>query len=327
MANTNAITKKQIDFNNNSSLPDVTNKSGEELLAAMWGLNKEKTKQISNISRVYFTKHGMFASVPILCRGQDCAYKDVCMVDPSERTVGCRCPMEIAALVTRFNQWCQHFNINIEGETIAAKDLVDASLIKDLVDIEIQILRVENKIALSGDFMSETLIEVDKKCNAYYGNVVTPESEFLITLQDKKIKLLNQLNATRKDKAVDKRKETASDEAVRIFQQMQELQKKHNKSTCDIMDIEFDDEGNIIEENSINSDQQNEENDIKSSQNKGNNTNSSQNVDTNNINSVEKVDENDINSEENDKNTKKSQKLEDKWIIFKDLIDLWYMEK
>lgn len=249
MANTTAITTKQKDFNNNTSLPDVTNKTGEELLAAMWGLTPTKTKQVSNISKVYFTKHGMFASIPILCRGVDCAYKDVCMVDPSERTVGSRCPMEIAALITRFNQWCQHFNINIEGEAIESKDLVDATLIKDLVNIEIQILRAENKIALSGDFMGETLIEVDKKCNTYYGTVITPESEFLMTLQDKKMKILNQLNATRKDKAADKRKESASDEAVRIFQQMQELQREQNKAKYDIMDVDFDENGDIIEEN------------------------------------------------------------------------------
>jgi hypothetical protein len=249
MANTTAITTKRKDFNNNTGLPDTTNKSGEELLAAMWGLTSTKTKQVSNISKVYYTKHGMFASIPILCRGVDCAYKDVCMVDPSERTVGSRCPMEIAALITRFNQWCQHFGINIDGETIEPKDLVDATLIKDLVNIEIQILRAENKIALSGDFMGETIIEVDKKCNAYYGTVITPESEFLMTLQDKKMKILNQLNATRKDKAADKRKESASDEAVRIFQQMQELQREQNKAKFDIMDVDFDENGDIIEEN------------------------------------------------------------------------------
>lgn len=275
MANTTAITTKQKNFNNNTSLPDVKNKTGEELLAAMWGLTPEKTKQVSNISKVYFTKHGMFASIPILCRGMDCAYKDVCMVDPSERTIGSRCPMEIAALITRFNQWCQHFNINIDGESIESKDLVDATLVKDLVNIEIQILRAENKIALSGDFMGETLIEVDKKCNAYYGTVITPESEFLMTLQDKKMKILNQLNATRKDKAADKRKESASDEAVRIFQQMQELQREQNKAKYDIMDVNFDENGNIIDENNekdTENNTQNTENDIKNVENDIKNT-------------------------------------------------------
>ena len=246
MANISAITTKQMDFNNNNSLPDATDKSGEELLAAMWGLDKNKTKQVSNIGRLYYSKHGMFSSAPILCRGKDCMYKDVCMVDPNERTVGVRCPMEIAAIITRFNQWCQHFNINIDGEYIEPKDLVDASLIKDLVNIEIQTLRAENKLAISGDFMGETLIEIDRKCKAYYGSVITPEAEYLLTLQDKKMKILNQLNATRKDKAADKRRETASDEAVRIFQQMQELQREQSKSKFDIMDVDFDEKGEVI---------------------------------------------------------------------------------
>lgn len=247
MANGTGITSKQMNFNNNISLPSNA-QSGEELLASVWGLDKNRTQQVSNIGRVFFTKHGMFASVPILCRDQNCVYKDVCMVDPAQRAVGSRCPMEIAALITRYNQWCAHFDIDTSGDAIDPKDLVDATLIKDLVNIEIQILRAENKIALSGDFMGETLLEVDKKCNAYYGSIITPEAEFLMTLQDKKIKILNQLNATRKDKAADKRKETASDEAVRIFQQMQELQKQQNKSKFDIMDVNFDEDGNIVEE-------------------------------------------------------------------------------
>lgn len=263
MAQSTAITTQQKDFNNNLSLPDVSNKSGEELLAAMWGLNDKKLSQVNNISRVYYSKHGMFSSVPIVCRGADCAYKDVCMVNMSERTVGSRCPMEIAALVTRYNQWCQHFNIDISGDTIESKDLVDATLVKDLVNIEIQILRAENKIALSGDFMGDTLIEVDKKCNAYYGKVVTPESEFLMTLQDKKMKILNQLNATRKDKAADKRRETASDEAVRIFQQIQELEKAKHNSKYDIMDVEFDENGEIIEQDLPKNDKNEAENHLK----------------------------------------------------------------
>ena len=249
MSVTTAITESQQDYKNTLSVKGLNDKSGSEILAEAWGLNKDRTEQVSNVSKMYFSKHGMFASIPILCKGDKCHFKDTCMIDQNERIVGQRCPMEIAAIVTRFNQWCEHFNIDISGEVIHPKDLVDATLIKDLVNIEIQILRAENKIALSGDFMAQTLIEIDKKGNPYYGAVLTPESEFLNGLQDKKIKILNQLNATRKDKANDKRKETASDEAVKIFQQVQQLQKQSNQeSGQDIMDIEFDEEGNIIED-------------------------------------------------------------------------------
>lgn len=247
MALTNAITTKPRNFKNTLSVSGLDDKSGEEVLASVWGLSDTKVKEISNINKMYHSKHGLFASVPIICRNQDCHYKDVCMADPSQRVIGERCIVEISAIITRFNQWCEHFGIDTSQDFIESKDLVDATLIKDLVVVEVQILRAENKIALSGDFMGDTLIEIDKKCQPYYGTTVTPEVEFLMSLQDKKMKILNQLNATRKDKASTKQKETASDEAVKIFQQMQNIQKA-NKQNIDIMDVDFDENGEIIVE-------------------------------------------------------------------------------
>lgn len=234
-----------MDFNNNNQLPDLTNKNGAEITTAMWGISPAVVKEIGNMNRVYSSKHGMFASVPIICKGPDCAYKDVCMVSQAQRIVGQRCPMEIAAILSRYEQWCMHFEISTSNDVIDAKDLVDATLIKDLVNIEVQILRAENKIALNGDFMADTLLDIDKKCQPYFGKIVAPETEFLMTLQDRKIKILNQLNATRKDKASDKRKESASDVAIEIFQKVKELER--NQQVINISDLDFDEDGEVIE--------------------------------------------------------------------------------
>ena len=233
------------DFNNNNQLPDLTDKNEAEITTAMWGISPAVIKEIGNMNRVYSSKHGMFASVPIICKGPDCAYKDVCMVSRAQRIVGQRCPMEIAAILSRYEQWCMHFEINTSNDVIDAKDLVDATLIKDLVNIEVQILRAENKIALNGDFMADTLLDIDKKCQPYFGKIVAPETGFLMTLQDRKIKILNQLNATRKDKAADKRKESASDAAIEIFQKVKELER--NQQVINISDLDFDDAGEVIE--------------------------------------------------------------------------------
>ena len=232
-----------MDFNTDNSLPDVANKTGTDLTMAMWGINPAVVKEMANVNKVYASKHGMFSSIPIICKGQDCAYKDVCMISQGQRTIGQRCPMEIAAILARYEQWCMHFDIDTSEDVLNAKDLVDATLIKDLVNVEIQMLRAENKIALNGDFMSDTLLDIDKKCQPYFGKIVSPEMEFLMTLQDKKIKILNQLNSTRKDKAADKRKENASDEAIKIFQQLKELE--HARKITNISDIQFEDDGSI----------------------------------------------------------------------------------
>lgn len=227
-------------FNTQSSLPDLTNKTDGDLTSAIFGLQPAIIREISNMNRVYASKHGMFSSIPIVCRGPDCAYKDVCMVSPAQRTVGARCPMEIAAILSRYEQWCAHFEIDTSQDAIDPKDLVDATLIKDLVNIEVQMMRAENKVALNGDFMADTLLDIDKKCNPYYGKIVAPEVEFLMSLQEKKIKILNQLNATRKDKASDKNKVAASEMAIRIFQRAQEIERANR--IVSVSDIDFSEE-------------------------------------------------------------------------------------
>lgn len=243
---TDVTAKTAVDFNNQIQLPDLKDKSAGEITSAMWGISPALVQEISNMNRIYASKHGMFASVPIICRDKDCAYKDVCMVSSTSRKLGQRCPMEIAAILSRYEQWCMHFEIDTSGDAINPKDLVDATLIRDLVNIEIQMLRAENKIALNGDFMSQTLLDIDKKCQPYFGQIVSPETEFLMTLQDKKIKILNQLNSTRKDKAADKSKLNGSEAAIEIFQKVREMSQQ-KQQVINISDLDFTEEGEIIE--------------------------------------------------------------------------------
>lgn len=208
-------------------------------MTQMWGLNPALIQEISKSAMIRSSKHGMFASVPIVCQNQDCKYKDICTVSPVNRIPGQRCPMEIGAVIARFNQYCNHFGLNTTDDSIDEEDLVDATLIKDLVTIEVQQMRCENKIAMSGDFMSKTLLDIDKKCKPYYGDVVSPESEHLLVLQDKKVKILNQLNATRKDKANDKSKSASPTEnAIKIFQEVQKAIRE--QTIIDIDTVDFD---------------------------------------------------------------------------------------
>ena len=112
--------------------------------------------------------------------------------------------------------------------------------------------KCENKIAMSGDFMSKTLLDIDKKCKPYYGDIISPESEHLLVLQDKKVKILNQLNATRKDKANDKSKAASPTEnAIKIFQEVQKAIRE--QTIIDIDTIDFDEQVNEYDNQSDNS--------------------------------------------------------------------------
>ena len=167
----------------------------------IWNVPGASISHIVSSSDKFRMKHGMFASVPIICQADQCPYFETCTIDAQFRIKGSRCAMEISAIMARYEMWCSHFNIDLEGTTISKEDMTDASLVRDLVDNEIQTLRAENKIALSGDFIGQTLKEVDRQGNAYYEDAVTPAAEYKMALQDKRYKIMQLLNSTRKDKA------------------------------------------------------------------------------------------------------------------------------
>lgn len=228
---------------------DLTKLSGNDLNKAIFGIDQTSAKNIMNISSIYASPYGIMRSVPMMCRSTDCAYASTCMIPEQERKFGSRCPMEVAAVVSRFSQWCEHFGISIVNDTIDPKDMVDATLIKDLVGIEVQQLRAENKIAMDGNFLEETLLDIDRQCKPYYGEVISKASEFQLTLQQRKDKILSQLNATRKDKASMKNDNSPSDEAMKIFTKLKSLERESAQHGIgSVSDIQFDDDGNIIQD-------------------------------------------------------------------------------
>jgi hypothetical protein len=181
--------------------------------------------------------HGMFANVPILCKDVDCPYIDACEIPASERVFGQRCPQEAAVIMTRFEAYCKHFGIDISNNEFKDYDVVDAGLVRDLVDIEVQMLRAENKTAMRGDFMGLTINTVDNKGKAWYEETVTPEATYKNTLLDKRFKILNLLNSTRKDKAaMAKANDNPSVKAVSIFKKINEMVSGQNNA--DIYDVE-----------------------------------------------------------------------------------------
>ena len=199
-------------------LDDISN------IQNLWKLPQTSIQAAIDVSQVYKTKHGMFAGVPILCKGVSCPYAKVCMIPPNQRVNGGRCPMEAGAVMARFELWCKHFLIDISGPFIKDEDLVDASLIRDLVDNEVQTLRAENRIAINADFIGEVISQIDNKGNVYYEETVTPAAEFKLLLQDKRYKLLNLLNSTRKDKAhILSQELNPSQQAASIFRKVAEM--------------------------------------------------------------------------------------------------------
>jgi hypothetical protein len=252
---------EEIEDNRETQLPDGKTTSvhlskGQELMQQVWNIDQSVIRDVKKAATLYSMKHGMFASVPIMCKADKCSYKDVCTVSIYNRTPGQRCPMEAGAILARFDSYCKHFDVGIEDD-IKPDEEVDLTLIRELVNIEVMMLRVENKIAIDGDFLGETIAHVSKKDTVYYEDTITPAAEYQERLSDRRQKILRLLNSTRKDKA---NETSLSDPSVKASILMEKVAKlkaeitSNNDGVLDIIDVDLSADQLLKEDGSINFD-------------------------------------------------------------------------
>lgn len=104
--------------------------------------------------------------------------------------------MEIAAIEDLFVRYCQDMNINPEDP----QQQVDAIMVKEVVDIDISMLRCDKKMAISADFIIDQVVGMNDEGVAISRQELHPLTEYKEKLRTQKFKTLNLLNSTRKDK-------------------------------------------------------------------------------------------------------------------------------
>lgn len=110
---------------------------------------------------------------------------------------GERCSLEIAMILKKYEEYCDEFGID-------ENNIVDMGLVKDLIDYDIQLFRAENKIAVQGDFIEEVVVSVTESGEAITAPQLSKATEYKDKIMNKKFKVLELMNSTRKDKAGDK---------------------------------------------------------------------------------------------------------------------------
>lgn len=162
-----------------------------------WTSNPEAVKAIEVAKRLRQTKHGMYAAIPIICKGVACPYAEQCeLYQLGMAPVGEKCPMEIAAIEDLFVRYCSDLNVDPEDPA----QQVDAIMVKELVDLDIAMLRCDKKMAINADFVINQVVGVSDDGDAYTREELHPLTEYKEKLRSQKYKTLNLLNSTRKDK-------------------------------------------------------------------------------------------------------------------------------
>jgi|GEM_PF-2311727 len=162
-----------------------------------WTQNPEAVQAIEIAKRLRQTKHGMYAAVPIICKAEACPYAEACELQQMGLApYGEKCPMEIAAIEDLFQRYCHDMKID---PTDPAQQ-VDAIMVKEVVDLDIAMLRCDKKIAISADYIIENVVGVNEDGEAITRQELHPLTEYKEKLRAQKYKTLSLLNSTRKDK-------------------------------------------------------------------------------------------------------------------------------
>lgn len=211
----------------------------------IWRLPAKHIAQVKDTVEITNAKHGLFANVPIICKGEGCPYLGTCTVSIVDLPIGYRCPIEIGAIMARFERYCEEFEVT-------EADAVDLGQIKQLVDIEIMIMRCDSKMAVSADFIEESLKDVTKTGVPIYEKVVTQANQFKMTLLERHGRLLKDLAATRSSKKETKTDNDASKVASLIMKRVQEVSQSLGTSSQEVLEADYHEDlsydGTVIDE-------------------------------------------------------------------------------
>ncbi len=155
--------------------------------------DEDKEKAI-DLVRPQKTRNSMFSSIPMNCEADKCIFASTCpLLKENLAPRNNPCPIEMS-MVSQFTaEYMQQLDVN-------PNNLVEVSMVRDLVDQEIQYMR-KTKLLAKEHFIQENVIGVDQDGQP----ILKKELHLAVELEDKLHKrrkdLRNQLLATREARA------------------------------------------------------------------------------------------------------------------------------
>lgn len=214
------------------NVPVLVTKVDGVQLPMGWGQSATNMDEVRKHRQSFNLKHGMFANVPMVCKGADCPLHAMCTVPLNNRPVGGRCPIEIAAIIDRYDKYYEELGLGPE-------DYFDQSQVKDLVDVEVKLLRANGHLATSASFIEQVVTAVDENGNAHYRPELNKATEYEEKLLARKSKILSDLNATRK---ANKSDTSVNDPSSFAADLMRRAQKARQATVIDVDDENVDDD-------------------------------------------------------------------------------------
>jgi hypothetical protein len=153
----------------------------------------QKEKAVDLI-RPQKTRSAMFSSIPMNCEAEKCIFASTCpLMKENLAPKNKPCPIEMSMVAQFTAEYLEQLDVN-------PSNLVEVSMVRDLVDQEVQYLR-KTKLLAKEHFIQENIIGIDRDGQP----ILKKELHLAVELEDKLHKrrkdLRNQLLATREAKA------------------------------------------------------------------------------------------------------------------------------
>jgi hypothetical protein len=154
----------------------------------------EQRSRASELVRPQRTRTSMFASIPMRCEAHKCTFANTCpLLKENLAPKGEACPLEMSMV----SQFTYEY---MEQLDVSPDNLVEVSMVRDLVDQEIQYMR-KTQLLAKEHFVQENIIGIDQEGNP----ILKKELHLAVELEDRLHKrrkdLRNQLLATREARA------------------------------------------------------------------------------------------------------------------------------
>lgn len=157
--------------------------------------NEAQREQAVDMIRPSRIKTGMLAAIPISCQLEKCPYASTCPL--LEKSLapgnGLPCPIEMAMLQQFFQDYMEELKVD-------PTSMVEVSMVRDLVDQEIQYLR-KTKLLSQEHFIQDSVVGVDDRGKPILKKELHSAVEFEDRIHKRKDKLRSALLATREAKA------------------------------------------------------------------------------------------------------------------------------
>ncbi len=205
-----------------------------------WKLNNlgAKAMELHKMSISHAGSYGVYAGIPIICKGEKCPYIHTCTMTELgidlEELKGNRCPREVNEMMFLLNKYIIEFKIDMD----AAEHMTKITLLKELIDYDIQLRRADHVICVKADYLEDRVVAVDSNGKPIINKEISKHVEFKELLLKRRHDILQLLNATPKDKAATKLevKVDPSSYAAELMARAIELENSEFTDVEEIMD-------------------------------------------------------------------------------------------